>query len=915
MPEKLIVVDAFAHIYQFFYAIRGLTGPDGEPVNAVYGFARMLENLRTKYAPDYLVVAFDSKGPLNRSEVYPDYKANRDPMPEALQRQIPLILELLQAQSVPCISVEGYEADDVLGAVAGQATRRGLETIVVTTDKDAEQLIDEHTSVLHVHKNREELLDAAALMELKGIEPRQVLEVMSLCGDSTDNIPGVPGIGPKTAVKLIAQFSTVEALYRNLDQVPSEKMRRKLLDHKQDVELTRRLVRLYCDIPVELDLEAARVGQHDPAALDAFYRALGFQSLRDDAAAKDQPGEEQGQTSLFGDEGTEPESTASLATVQKEYATIADPEGVAALAEKLRQQEIISVDLETTSLHVREATLVGLAFSWRPDQGVYVATAGPEGSRFCPPEDAVRLLKPVLEAKHPGKIGQNLKYDMAVLKNYGVEVNGLRCDSMVASYLLHPSRRGHGLDALALHHLDYRTVKISELIGKGSHAISMDQVPIDEVAPYACEDADVALQLCNLLSRQLRNEDLWDLFERLELPLVPVLAAMEWTGVRVDTELLSSLSARFAGELAELEKLIHSEAGHEFNVNSPKQLSQVLYEEMGLPTPRGGKRTTGYSTASSALEALKGDHAIVDHVLRYRELSKLKSTYADALVGMVCPETGRVHASFNQTITATGRLSSSDPNLQNIPVRTPLGRGIRRAFIAGSDDMSLLSADYSQVELRLLAHCCGDPNLCRAFDEDRDIHRFVAAQVHGVTEEDVTAEMRQQAKGVNFGIIYGQGPYGLSRAIGISVPEAEQFIAGYFHRYPRVKEFIGEIIEQARRDGHVKTLAGRKRTVEGIDGTGAARAAAERIAVNTVIQGSAADLIKLAMIEIHNGLASVSERARMLLQIHDELVFEAPDEELDGVKAFVRSRMSGALDLKVNLKVDIAVAKNWADAK
>jgi len=927
MPETLFVIDAYAHIYQFFYAIRGLTGPDGEPVNAVYGFARMIEGLKRDYKPDYLVVAFDGPGQLDRHEFYADYKANRPPMPDDLERQIPLIHELLEALHIPEVSAPRYEADDVLGALATKAEEKGIETVLVTTDKDAEQLIDAHTRVLHVHKDRQELLDERALKETKGIEPWQVVEVMALSGDTTDNVPGVPGIGPKTALKLIQEFGSVENLYANLDKVKSEKVREKLAAHRKDVEMADKLVRLRRDIPLTVDLAECRTAREEPPEAIGFYRALGFRSLvpQDVAAVEtERRGERRGitasarkQGALFAEE-TEPAEAAalgSIVTVTKDYSTVTNLSALGELAETLERQAAIAIDTETTSLQPRDARLVGLSFSWRAHQGVYVATLGPEGSEFCPVEEALAILRPVLEAERPAKLGQNLKYDIAVLKNYGVKPGGLRCDSMVASYLLRPSIRSHNLDALARRHLNYGVVKIEELIGERGEQTTMDRVPIEKVGPYSCEDADVAFQLCGLLSDELQENDLQELLSRLEMPLVPVLADMEWAGVKVDTAQLEAMSTEFAGKLSELERDIFREAGQEFNLNSPQQLSKVLFEDLRLPTPRGVRRTTGYSTASDVLEALKDDHPVARLLLEHRELSKLKSTYADALLAMVNPRTGRVHTSFNQTVTATGRLSSSDPNLQNIPVRTPLGRRIRRAFVAGADGWSLLSADYSQVELRMVAHCSGDPALRRAFEEDRDIHRVVAAQVNSVPEEEVTDQMRQHAKAVNFGIIYGLSPYGLSRQIGVSTDEAERFIESYFGRYPKVKEFIAETIRQARRDGYVRTLAGRRRKVEGLEASGATRKAAERIAVNTVVQGSAADLIKLAMLEIHSGLPAVSSRANMLIQIHDELVFEAPDDDLEAVGEFVKEKMSGALKLDVPLKVVLAAGKNWADAK
>jgi len=910
MAEKLFAVDAFAHIYQFFYAIKGLTGPDGEPVNAVYGFARMLQQLQRDYGPDYLVVAFDGPGELERKQTYADYKANRKPMPAALERQIPLIEELLDVLNIPKIAAEGQEADDVLASLAARAESDGIQTVIVTTDKDAEQLINDRTHVLHIHKDRAALLDPQGLKQAKGIEPAQVVDMLSLAGDPSDNVPGVPGIGPKTALDLIRQFGSVENLYEHLDRVSSDKLRERLRRHRDDVRLAAELIRLNRQIPLKVDWERCRIGGADPHEVRRFYQALGFRSLLDEQP----PRRSHTQGALF--ETPKPETDFdTIASVDKDYRTVTDMEAVRRLAQQAAEQPEVAVDLETTSLEPRRARIVGISLSWRPHQGVYIALAGPEGSQVCPPEQALAALKPVLEADTPRKTGQNLKYDISVLKNYDIELGGLAGDAMVASYLLHPSSRSHGLDALARRHLNYSPVKIDELIGKRGDQVRMDQVPVEKVAPYACEDADIALQLSRKLNEELEHEDLYGLFTELELPLVPVLADMEWHGIRVDTAQLEALSAEFSEKLAELERNIWQEAGEEFNINSPQQLSAVLFEKMGLPAPRGRRTTTGYSTAVDVLRDLSKEHPIADYMLQYRELSKLKSTYADALLTMVNPETGRVHCSFNQTVTATGRLSSSDPNLQNIPVRTPLGLRIRRAFVPGADDMSLLGADYSQVELRIMAHCSGDPALSRAFLEGRDIHRFVAAQVNGVQEDEVTPDMRQRAKAVNFGIIYGLSAYGLSRQIDIPVQEAERFIDDYFHRYPRVKEFIGRTIDRARQFGYARTLAGRKRRIEGLRGTGAARSAAERIAVNTVIQGTAADLIKRAMIDIHSALPQVSPRTRMLLQIHDELVFEVPDKDIEQVRRFVVEKMTGALELDVPLKVETAVGKNWAETK
>lgn len=908
MAEKLFAIDAFCHIYQFYYAIKGLTGPDGEPVNAVYGFARMLQKLETEYSPDYLVVAFDGPGKPERAEVFEDYKANRKPMPEALERQIPLIEELLEVHNVPRLSAENQEADDVLATLATRAAEHGLHTVIVTTDKDAEQLISERVSVLHLHKDRQEMLDPEALEQKKGVRPDQVVEAMALSGDTSDNIPGVPGIGPKTAFDLIRRYGSVDGVYEHLEEISGPKTRERLAEHRDDVRLARELVTLDRDVALQIEWGECRLGGARPEQIRRFYRALGFHSLIEQDP---DPAPTAAQASLF---PAASEPLADREALAKDYRAVTELDDLRSVAREMSHQQLIAVDLETTSLQPRKAHIVGFAFSWAPDQAVYVPVRAPGGGH-CSEQQALAVLRPLLEGASPAKTGQNLKYDIAVLKGVGIELGGLAGDAMVASYLLSPADRSHGLDALARRHLNYDTVKIDTLIGSGADQTTMDRVPIERVTPYACEDADVALQLSERLTRELREEDLHELFTELELPLIPVLAAMEWRGIRVDTDHLRTMSEQFERQLTSLEQSIWQEAGKEFNVNSPQQLSAVMFEDMGLPVPRGRRTQTGYSTASDVLEGLKGEHRVAELVLQYRELSKLKSTYADALLQMVNPDTGRVHCSFNQTVTATGRLSSSDPNLQNIPVRTPLGRRIRAAFVPGEQDMSLLSADYSQVELRIVAHCSGDPALRRAFAEDRDIHCFVAAQVHGVPEDEVTPAMRQQAKAVNFGIIYGQTPYGLSRALGIPTGEAEQFIAGYFERYPKVREFIGQTIDRARQFGYVKTLAGRKRRIEGIRSRGASRSAAERIAVNTVIQGSAADLIKRAMIRIHRELPQVSPRAAMLLQIHDELVFEVPDAKLETVREFVAASMTEALKIDVPLKVDTADGKNWAETK
>ena len=919
MPERFFLIDGHAHCYQMFFAIRGLTAPDGEPVNAVYGFARLLRKLHKQYQPDYLAVAFDPPGKVFRHEAYEQYKATRKPMPDELQRQMPLIEEMLSVHRIPALTVENYEADDVMGSAAKMLAEMNIQTVLVSTDSDVEQLLDGMTFVLHLHRDREVFLDEEKLKEQEGIRPFQVVELRALAGDQSDNVPGVPGIGPKRAAMLIEQFGTVENIYANLDQVESEDLRGRLAQNKAQAELSRQLVTIKCDVPIKLPLDRCRVGQADPAEVQSFYHSLGFQSLLSEAPSSvaTLPDVARQRTLFPPDEAPDlpPGEYESIDTVEKDYHVIRETGELQKLAAELANQECFVVDLETTSLTRRNAEIVGFAFSWAPHRATYVATAGPAGETVCPLQETLHVLRPVLEDASTGKIGHNLKYDISVLKNYGMVLRGLMCDTMVASYLLRPAERGHGLDALSERLLNYKKIKTEELIGSGRSQVPMNKVSVERVGRYACEDADVTLQLSRDLIPQLKSEELWHLFVELELPLVQVLAEMEWQGIKVDQGQLSAISEQFEVELSQLRDDIFGAAGEEFNINSPKQLSVILFEKLKLPVPANKKRETGYSTDSSVLTGLKQHHPVAGHLLKYRELSKLKSTYADALRGMVNSRTGRLHASFNQTVTATGRLSSSEPNLQNIPVRTDLGRRIRAAFVPREEGMSLVSADYSQVELRILAHCSGDETLREAFKADRDIHGFVAAQIYGVPEQDVTAEMRRRAKAVNFGIIYGQGAYGLSRQIEVTFGEAAKFRDNYFERYPKVKEFIGDTIQSARRVGYVRTLAGRERKIYGIRSGGSVGRAAERIAVNTVIQGSAADLIKMAMINIHRELPKVSPSARMLLQIHDELVFEAPDAELDAVCGFVREKMSGAMELDVPLKVDVGTGKNWEEVK
>jgi len=887
MAETFFIIDGHSHLFRAFYAVRGLTAPDGRPSNAVFGFTSMLRKLIADHNPDYLAVAFDLPGPTFRHQMYADYKGTREAPPEEFSVQIPMTREVIEAMGIPILTREGYEADDILGTVARLCAERGIDACLVTSDKDARQLLSSHVVMLDTKKGK--LTTAEALRAEDGIEPEQVVDVMALSGDSSDNIPGVPKVGPKTALSLIRRYGSLEQVLSHAGEISRPTLRSNLTAYADQARLCKKLVTINTHVPIQLDFEECRFHPPDPRRLAPVYERLNFRQFLEDVRLP----------------ATQEEAAYHLVDTAEQFDRF---------MKKLQGPAAFSMDLETTSASPRAAKIVGLSFSWAEREAYYLPVRAPAGERCLEPDKVLRALEPILTDPGTGKIGQNIKYDMVVLRNYGIDVKGVSFDAMIAAYVLDSERRRYSLEGLAADFLDYRMTPISDLIGKGKKQITMDQVPVRLVCDYACADADIALRLAGLLEKRLKTEGLWELYTEIELPLVSVLADMEYRGIRYDEAVLKEMSAWLEGEIAKLTTAIHEEAGEEFNVASPKQLSVILFEKLGLPK---GKRTkTGASTSSAVLEQLAVKHRIAALVLEYRRLSKLKSTYVDALPQMVLPETGCIHTSFHQTGTATGRLSSSDPNLQNIPVRTEIGGRIRGAFIPPTEGYLLLSADYSQIELRVLAHVSGDAALREAFQADEDIHRFVAAQVHGVTPDAVTPEMRRAAKAVNFGIVYGLSAFGLSRSLRIPVQEAEAFIAEYFRRYPGVKDFIEKTVARAREDGFVTTLCGRRRALPGLkDRNRNARQFAERAAVNTVIQGTAADMIKIAMIRLHDRLKREGLRARMLLQIHDELLLELPPEEEKRLRALVTAEMCGALELAVPVKVDIAVGRNWLEAK
>ncbi|NLX94943.1 MAG: DNA polymerase I [Rhodopirellula sp.] len=892
--KSVYVVDSHSLIYQVFHALPEMSSPRGEPVGAVFGFARDLVFLLEEKKPDYLFCAFDMPGKTFRHELFDQYKIHRPAMPAELVPQIASIRRLIDTLGIPALGVERYEADDVLATIARVTEELGGRCLLVTGDKDCRQLITDRAKLFNIRKNQ--IFDAESLREEWGISPAQVVDFQALVGDSTDNIPGVPLIGPKLARELLEKYQTLESVLDHAGEVSGAKRKQNLIDYREQAILSRELARLNARTPLRIDWDAGRTGRIDLGRALGLFREFGFRTLAEKVE------------SLAG------EQTETKPPLEPKYHLVDTPEALQAFLTELKRQKRISVDLETTSVSPRRAEIVGYAFSWNEKEGWYVAVRSPAGEASLDPQATLETLRPVLEDPAVEKIGQNLKYDMIVLRSAGLRLAGVAFDTMIASYLLDAGARNHSLDELARAYLGHTTVKITELIGSGKNQKRMDEVPTAQVAEYAGEDALVPMLLRPILAGELSEANLEALFHDLEVPLVDVLVEMEYNGIKVDVERLGELSRRFGQRMADLEREIHALAGREFNIGSPKQLQQILFHELHLPVVK--KTKTGPSTDADVLEELAPVHPLPAKIVEYRQYAKLKNTYVDALPEMIHPRTGRVHASFNQVVTATGRLSCNDPNLQNIPVRTEQGREIRSAFVPGDAGWLLLAADYSQIELRVLAHFCGDQRLCEAFARDEDIHARVASQVYGVPLDEVTPPMRRQAKAVNFGVIYGQSAFGLARQLGIDKGEAAKFIDAYFGGYPGIEVFLEKVLAECRKNGYVSTILGRRRSIRGVRAEGGRqRNLAERTAINTVIQGSAADLIKEAMIAVYRRITRERFSARLLLQIHDELLFECPPGERNALAAMVMTEMSSVHRLNVPLKVDVKAGVNWADAE
>ncbi len=949
----IYLVDAHSLIFQVFHAIPAMTSPSGLPTNAVFGFVRDLLYLRRR-KPDYLVCAFDRPEPTFRSELFPDYKAHRESPPDDLVSQFPPIYRVTEALNIPVVSHPRYEADDVLATLARAAAKRGLDVYLCTSDKDCRQLIDDHVRLYNLRKHQE--FGRAELLEDWGVTPEQVVDLQALVGDAVDNVPGVPGVGVKTAAKLLQEFGTLDNLLANVDRVAGAKRQENLRSARPIIDMSRQLVRLADDVPVALDWDAWRLRDIDAPRMLELCREFGFRTLAGEIRDLTKTAEPAAQPGLFpdGDElfpfganaasgrlepageenqpahaGRSPVSAEAAPTASvpwfQDYHLIDTQEKFEGFYGQLSGQKRFAFDLETTSLRPLEAEIVGLAFSWRPGEAWYLAVRGPEGAAVLDPTETLERLRQVFEDPAVAKLNQNIKYDLLVLRGRGVEVRGVSGDPMVADYLLHSGERSHNLEELARRYLNHPVIPIEDLIGKKTKKqpqLRMDQVPVNKVAVYSGEDADAAWRLGLHLESRLDGSPLRTLYDGVEVPLIEVLAELEYNGIRLDVPLLKRLSGDMARQLERIEKEIYELAGRPFNIGSLPQLRKVLFEELKLPVQGKTGVTGAPSTDQESLEKLAAldvpGSALPRKILEQRQIAKLKSTYVDALPEMVNPDTGRIHASFNQTVAATGRLSSSDPNLQNIPVRREQGREIRQAFLPAVG-WRLLTADYSQIELRLLAHFTGDEALQRAFAEDRDVHTAVAAEIFGVDEQLATTEMRRMAKTVNFGVIYGMSGHGLAVRLGISRDEANRFIDAYFAKYPKVLDYQARLLKECRKTGYVSTILGRRRRIDGVRPTSTyqQRNQPEREAINMEIQGSAADLIKLAMLHIHRRLRRDGLKSRMLLQIHDELVFEAPPAELDRLAALVREEMTTPLEkelgLRTPLKVDLAAGPNWLD--
>ena len=920
--EKLFLLDAYALIYRAYYAFikNPRINSKGFNTSAVLGFVNTLEEVLRKEEPTHIGIAFDPPGPTFRHNAFAAYKAQREETPEVIKWSVTPIKDIIKAYRIPILEIRGYEADDVIGTLATQAGKRGINTYMMTPDKDYGQLVSEHV-FMYRPKYGDKDFDIMGVDEVKekfNIEsPAQVIDMLGLMGDTADNIPGCPGVGEKTAQKLIAQFGSIESLLAHTDELKGA-IKKKVEENEEQIRFSKFLATIKTDVPVELDMETLKRREPDEKELRRIFEQLEFRTLIErvlNGEKKSAPATP-AQPDLFGfftDNGTEETKNSNLTRLDNlhyDYQLVDNEEKMRDLFQKLITTQVLSLDTETTGTDPISAELVGMSFSFEENQAFYVPVP-PDGEEA---QKIVNIFKPVFENEKIIKVGQNIKYDLLVLENYGVTLKGKMFDTMIAHYVLQPELR-HGMDYLAEIYLKYDTIKIEELIGpKGKNQKNMRDLPPNEVYKYACEDADVTLKLKNVLEGELAENGVKDLFEEIEMPLVPVLAYMERNGVRIDTEALKETSRHFTARMNQIEEEVHQLAGTNFNIASPKQVGEILFDKLKIVEKAKKTKSGQYVTSEEVLESLKGKHEIVGKILEHRGLKKLLGTYIDALPQLINPKTGRIHTSFNQTVTATGRLSSSNPNLQNIPVRNEDGKEIRKAFIP-DDGCEFFSADYSQIELRIMAHLSEDPHMIEAFNEEQDIHAATAAKIYKEPLEGVTREQRSKAKTANFGIIYGISVFGLAERLNVDRKEAKALIDGYFETYPHVREYMDKSIRSAREKGYIETIFKRKRYLPDINSHNAVvRGYAERNAINAPIQGSAADIIKVAMVRIYQRFMKEGIRSKMILQVHDELNFSVLPEEKEKVKQIVISEMESAYKMKVPLRADCGWGKNWLEA-
>ena len=890
--KTIYIVDAVNYLFRSYYAIGQMTNQRGESTGALFGFIRSLHKLIKDFSPEYLVCVFD--GPDNkksRQAVYAEYKMNRKGAPEDLFPQFEWASQYCTLAGIPQLCIEGIEADDVMASVAVWATRLGADVRICSSDKDLMQLVTPKIHLLQTFKENL-IVDEKKVEELFGVAPCQMLDLLAIMGDASDNIPGLEGFGPKTAAQLLQEFGTLDELLKHPEKVKGEKKQKTLREDKNTALLSRELATLDTTIDVPHVKQFYKLKPVDREGLIAFYHSMKFNSLLKDMGTEETP---------------IPKKKKKQHGDHYNYHLVDSEESLKLLLQQLEHAKEIGIDTETSSVVPMLAELVGIGFAVAPTEAWYLPLNGQLGKH-----KALDALRTFFQKTKSAFFGHNLKYDYHVLKNVDIELPAISFDTILASYLLAPQNRAHNLDALSLEHFKKVKIPIEDLIGKGKNQKTMFDVPIEKVCEYCCEDIDYTARLKEVFEEELEDNQLMSLFQNIELPLLPILAEMERTGIYLDIEKLKELSHKLSHAQAKIRKTIFDSIGEEFNLNSPKQLSHILYHKLKLPQPR--RKKSEFSTGADVLTELAQDNPIVREILDYRLLEKLRSTYIEALPEAINPKTSRIHCTFNQSMTATGRLSSQDPNLQNIPVRSPEGLAIRACFKPQKSGWSFVGADYSQIELRLLAHFSKDPELLRAFHTGQDVHTYTASLIFSVPPEDVDPEMRAQAKTVNFAVLYGQGPFGLSQQLGISMKEASDFIKTYFERYPCISKYLEESKKQVRKTGYAVTFCGRKRPIPEMDNKNPMiRAAAERLAINTPLQGTAADLIKLAMIEIDRTIHEQKLKGKMILQIHDELIFEVPDEEISIFERFVKEKMEHVMQLNVPIEVHIAVGKNWAE--